>query len=120
MVEVERVEVQLEVKADGASSSHFSLLSIFDTCSDCSGQERLYALTPSVDLCPVLSIISCSSLWCSFSCWLEQQSPAAQQPQKRSRESEAGTSQVLAGSTPCTFSAPSAASSQSRGKSKSD
>ena len=54
MVEVERVEVQLEVKADGGSSSHFSLLSIFDTCS---GQVRLYALTPSVDLCPVLSII---------------------------------------------------------------
>ena len=26
MVEVERVEVQLEVKADGGSSSHFSLL----------------------------------------------------------------------------------------------
>ena len=106
MVEVERVEVQLEVKADGASSSHFSLLSIFDTCSDCSGQERLYALTPSVDLCPVLSIISCSSLWCSFSCWLEQQSPAAQQPQKRSRASEAGTVAGLSGLHPLYFLRP--------------
>ena len=36
------VEVPLEVKADGGSSSNFSLLSIFGT----------NALTPSVDLCP--------------------------------------------------------------------
>ena len=60
---------EAEEKTDGGRSAlladTISLFNTFDNCLACSGQDLLYAQTPSVDLWPVLSMISCLStpLW---------------------------------------------------------